>query len=82
MHPTIKACLLLAALALTGAAGPAGCQTTGLGPAEVKPICDALIGPIRYNTYKTTSTRFAGKALAPDLKQRNQVGEHLGCTGY
>jgi hypothetical protein len=59
-----------------------GCATDGLGPTQIKPICDALIGPIRYNTYKITSGRYAGKTLALDLKQRNQVGTSLGCKGY
>ena len=73
----------IAAVCLMGFDGPAGCQTTsGLGPTEVKPICDALIGPIRYNTYQIKSGRYAGQVLALDLKQRNQVGERLGCTGY
>lgn len=67
---------LLLALAL------GGCLTDGLGPTAIKPICDALIGPIKYNTYKIKSGRYAGKTLALDLNQRNQVGERLGCTGY
>lgn len=46
------------------------------------PVCSALIGPIKYNSQKPTSPRFAGKALAPDLKQRNQVGEKLRCPAY
>lgn len=69
------------AIALCAALG--GCATTGtLGPTQIKPVCDALIGPIRYNTYKITSGRYAGKTLALDLKQRNQVGEGLHCKGY
>ena len=43
---------------------------------------DALIGPIKYNSTTKTSKRFAGSALVPDLKQRNQVGEWLGCPAY
>lgn len=46
------------------------------------PVCTALIGPIKYNTQKPASLRFAGPKLAPDLKQRNQVGQSLGCKQY
>ena len=49
---------------------------------QIKPVCDALIGPIKYNSTTQTSKRFAGSALVPDLKQRNQVGEWLGCPAY
>ncbi len=49
---------------------------------QIKPVCDALIGPIKYNSTVPSSKRFAGSALVPDLKQRNQVGEWLGCPAY
>lgn len=49
---------------------------------QIKPVCTALIGPIKYNTYKKTSRRYAGPDLAPDLKARNQVGQGLGCPAY
>jgi hypothetical protein len=59
-----------------------GCITDGTTPASVEPVCEALTGPIRYNTFKPDSTRYAGPALAPDLKKQNQVGELLHCPGY
>lgn len=69
-------CALAAALLL------AGCQTDGVGPTTRAPICDALGKPLRYNTYKITSGRYAGKELALDLHQRNLVGQNLGCRGF
>jgi hypothetical protein len=59
------------------------CASAGkLTPTSISPVCEALVGPIVYNSTKRTSTRFAGPALVPDLKQRNQVGENLGCPQY
>lgn len=49
---------------------------------QIKPICTALIGPIKYNSTVPSSKRFAGPALAPDLKRRNQVGQSLRCPAY
>lgn len=51
-------------------------------PTSTTPVCKALIGPIQYNSQKPESRRFAGPDLAPDLKQRNQVGEKLHCPQY
>lgn len=59
----------------------AGCQTDGQVSA-IKPICDAMIGPILYNSTNPKSRRHAGPDLAPDLKQRNQVGQNLNCPQY
>ena len=53
-----------------------------LPPSTIAPICKALIGPIKYNTLKVASKRFAAALLAMDLKQRNQVGRNLGCPLY
>jgi hypothetical protein len=53
-----------------------------LATTSTTPVCSALIGPIKYNSQKPNSKRFAGPALAPDLKQRNQVGEKLHCPQY
>lgn len=58
----------------------AGCDP--LSPATLDSICSALVGPIRYNTYKPTSGRYAGPILGMDLKQRNQIGQRLGCPQY
>jgi hypothetical protein len=68
---------LLPLLLLTSCAG-----ASQLTPTSTSPVCEALIGPIVYNSTKRTSTRFAGPALVPDLKQRNQVGENLGCPQF
>ena len=67
---------LLVALAL------GGCATTDGTVQGLAPVCDALVGPIRYNSTKVSSPRHAGPELAKDLKQRNQVGERLGCPEY
>ena len=67
---------LLIALAL------GGCTTLQGQVESLAPVCDALIGPIKYNSTKAASPRHAGTELAKDLKQRNQVGERLGCPAY
>jgi hypothetical protein len=72
MTPKIS---LLALLLLTS------CNTLS-GPPTPKAICDATIGPIRYNTAKLSSSRHAGPVLALDLKAHNQVGRSLGCPNY
>jgi hypothetical protein len=73
--------LLILATLLMGAAGPAGCDAQ-LAPGSLHAICNALVGPIRYNTYTKTSGRYAGPILGMDLKQRNQIGQRLGCPQY
>jgi hypothetical protein len=73
--------LLALATLLMGAAGPAGCDAQ-LSPAGLHAICNALVGPIRYNTYNKDSQRHAGPVLGMDLKQRNQIGQRLGCPQY
>jgi hypothetical protein len=60
-----------------------GCATTRpLHPDNTAPVCDALVGPIRYNSQVRTSRRFAGPDLAKDLAVRNRVGTKLGCSKY
>lgn len=59
-----------------------GCATVPGPTASRTPVCDALVGPIKYNSTTRTSARFAGPALAPDLNQRNQVGINLRCPKY
>lgn len=71
-----------AILPLLGALALGGCVTTSGQVESIKPICDALIGPIKYNSAHLASLRHAGPALAPDLKKRNQVGRKLGCPAY
>lgn len=73
---TARIISVLLALALCG------CATTDGTVQGLAPICDALIGPIKYNSTKVTSARHAGPDLAKDLKQRNQVGQRLGCPAY
>lgn len=63
------------AIALTVAA----CDPDQLNQADLTVVCHALIKPIRYNTYQATSGRFAGKTLALDLKQRNEIYVKLDC---
>lgn len=58
----------------------AGCDPQNLTPAQVKAICHAMIGPIRYNSLNKQSKRYAAIYLAMDLKQRNQVYVGLGCA--
>lgn len=58
-----------------------GCVTDGT-VTGTKPICDALLGPIRYTSTNKASLRFAGKTLVVDLKMRNQVGQRLNCPGF
>lgn len=55
------------------------CTTTGATP---KAVCDALLGPIKYNSANIKSARHAGPALAPDLAQHNRVGVNLACPAY
>lgn len=71
---TPKISIILALLMLTG------CVTTG--SPSLKAVCDAMIGPIRYNTTVAKSPRHAGPVLALDLKERNQVGRELRCPNY
>lgn len=60
-----------------------GCQTTGPGRTiKPQPICDALLGPIKYNSKNPKSLRFAGQTLVLDLKARNYIGQRLNCPGY
>ena len=56
-----------------------GCASQMQPAPSVAPACRALIGPIRYNTYKLHSPRHAGHLLAKDLKRRNQVWTRLHC---
>lgn len=60
----------------------AGCVTDGLSPTQMRPICAALIGPIKYNTFNAKSRRYAADLLAMDIHQRNAVGQQLGCPQY
>lgn len=59
-----------------------GCVTDGLGPRQLKPICAALVGPIKYNTFNKASRRYAADLLAMDIHQRNSIGQQLGCPQY
>ncbi len=59
-----------------------GCTPEDLTPVQRNTICNALVGPIRYNTYDPKSGRYSGHVLALDLKVRNQIGEALRCPLY
>ena len=67
--------LILIGLALTG------CQTTGT-TTSLKPVCAALVGPIRYNSKVLKSLYHAGRKLAPQLAIRNRVWLNLACKKY
>ena len=72
---------LLPALLLAASLG--GCVTDGLMPiSTMTPICSALVGPLKYNTFKKLSLRYAGRVLAGDLHQRNEIGQRLGCPNF
>jgi hypothetical protein len=62
-------------------AGPSDCSQD-LSPTTKQALCNVLVGPIRYNTYNAKSGRYSGPVLALDLKQRNQIGQRLGCPLY
>ena len=59
-----------------------GCDPQDLTPVQRQTICNALVGPIRYNTYDPKSGRYSGHILALDLKVRNQIGQALRCPLY
>jgi hypothetical protein len=59
-----------------------GCVTDGLSPTQLRPICAALVGPIKYNTFDAKSRRYAADLLAMDIHQRNDIGRQLGCPQY
>lgn len=67
--------LVLTLVLLSGCTTLAATQTTG-------PVCEALVGPIKYTSATKTSRRFAGPDLAPDLAVRNRVGKNLRCPAY
>ena len=60
----------------------AGCTPEDLTAVQRNTICNALVGPIRYNTYDPKSGRYSGHILALDLKVRNQIGQALRCPLY
>ena len=60
----------------------AACTPEDLTPVQRNTICNALVGPIRYNTFDPKSGRYSGHVLALDLKVRNQIGEALRCPLY
>lgn len=70
--------LTLLAIAAIGAS-LAACKDEDGNEIDLAPICHALIKPIKYNTYKITSGRYAGATLAIDLKRRNEIWDKLHC---
>ena len=75
MRKTLSILILAAVAASLGA-----CTDEDGNPIDLAPICHALIKPIRYNTYKVTSGRYAGATLAIDLKRRNEIWDKLKCV--
>ena len=73
------AVLLLIAFA---AAGCVTNGTTGYRPSDKNAVCKALNGPIKYNSTRPQSARFAGAVLALDLKERNEIGRQLNCPQF
>ena len=57
-------------------------MTGGTLTSNLKPVCDALIGPIHYSSSNPKSRRYAAQDLAPDLASRNRVGSDLDCPAY
>ena len=74
-HQQMRCAVILLSLVL------AGCATTG-STQSLKPVCDALIGPITYNSHNKNSDWHAGKKLVPELAKRNRVGINLHCPAY
>lgn len=74
----IRAISLILTLALGGCAS--------MGPREkptsYQPVCEALVGPLRYTSKTKESRRYAGPDLAADLAVRNRVGKRLRCPAY
>jgi hypothetical protein len=66
-------------LALAVALG--GCVSTS-DTESLKPVCEALGPPHRYNAHTLTSPTHAGPMLAQRLARDNAVGEGLPCPGY
>jgi len=75
--------LFITLIILSVAAGTlTGCATPGTKIGRIEPVCDALVGPIRYSSQNPKSPRYAANHLAPDLAVRNRVGQGLGCPQY
>ena len=71
----MKHLILLTTLTLAGCAGPGTIQS-------LKPVCDALGDPIRYNPNNIHSKLHAGPDLVTVLEEKNDVGVNLHCKGY
>lgn len=79
MRKIVTAAVILLALPL------AACQHAELpplNPNDKSTVCQALVGPIKYNTQNPKSQRYAGALLGLDIKQRNQIGQALRCPQY
>lgn len=68
-------------LALALALCLTGCITDG-STQSLKPVCEALVGPIHYTSSNIKKPDYAGPSLAPQLAVRNNVGQNLDCPGY
>lgn len=68
--------LLLTALALASCAGQHGALES------LRPVCEALGKPLKYNPNSNKGGWFAGKNLASAIDERDQTGANLSCPGY
>jgi hypothetical protein len=73
MRAILSLCLVVGVPAL------AACTDEDGNEIDLVPVCHALVKPYKYNTYKITSGRYAGKTLAFDLKQHNEIWQKLSC---
>jgi hypothetical protein len=71
----MKAVAIMSLLLLAACAPPGAVES-------LKPVCDALIGPITYNSHNKNSLWHAGPKLAPQIALRNSVGRNLSCPAY
>lgn len=61
----------------------AGCASVDKGSLQsLSPVCEALDGPILYNSKNKNSAYHAGPKLAPQLAERNSIGLNLNCPAY
>jgi hypothetical protein len=58
-----------------------GCANQG-ALESLKPVCEALGDPIKYNPDNKNSPYHAGSKLADRIDQQDQVGANLNCNGY
>ena len=61
----------------------AGCFEAHKGATvSLRPVCAALIGPMKHNPTNPKSDWHAGKKLDVEILRRNRVGVNLHCPKY